>query len=133
YYASTSYVDAQIGKVLDALDRLGLRDDTIVVLWGDHGWSLGGHGLWCKHSPVHVALHLPLIVRAPAGAAGARAEGLVETVDLYPTLIDLAGLPAPGHLAGESFARLLNDPALPGKQAVFPRWLQAESIRTDQY
>jgi len=133
YHASTSYSDAQVGRVLAALDRLGLADDTIVLLWGDHGWSLGEHGLWAKHSSFNVANRIPLIVRAPGIRGGQAAAGLVESVDVYPTLAALAGLPLPAHLQGNSFAALLKDPGTAAKAAVFPRWKAADSIRTDRY
>jgi len=132
YYAATSYVDAQIGKVLQALDDLDLARDTIVVLMGDHGWSLGEHGLWCKHSLFDVATHTPLIIRAPGIVPGV-ANGLVEFVDIYPTLLDMTGTPSPAHLQGTSMLGMLRDPASPGKEAVFPRWKMAENGRTDHY
>ena len=132
YRAATSYSDAQVGRVLDELDRLGLAENTIVVLWGDHGWSLGEHGLWCKHSPFELANRIPLIVRAPGSSRGV-ANGLVESVDIYPTLVELAGLPAPGHLQGDSFTQALDDPGVVLKKAVFPRWQNSDSIRTDRY
>jgi iduronate 2-sulfatase len=132
YYAATSYADAQLGKVLRALDDLDLARDTIVVLMGDHGWSLGEHGLWAKHSPFDVATHTPLIIRAPGIVPGA-ANGLVEFIDIYPTLLEMTGTPTPGHLQGTSMLGMLRDPASPGKEAVFPRWKMAENVRTDRY
>jgi arylsulfatase A-like enzyme len=136
YYAATSYSDALVGDILAELEALDLADNTIVVLWGDHGWSLGEHGLWAKHSSFNVANQIPLIIKTPdmsAGLRGSMANGLVESVDIYPTLTELAGLDTPGHVQGQSFRKLLNDPSLPGKQAVFPRWKNADSIRTDRY
>jgi len=132
YYAATSYADSQIGKLLQALDDLKLAENTIVVLIGDHGWSLGEHGLWAKHSPFDVATHTPLIIRAPGFESG-EANGLVEFVDIYPTLLAMTGTPAPDHLQGSSMLGLLEDPASPGKIAVFPRWKKSENVRTDQY
>jgi len=132
YYAATSYADSQLGKLLLALDDLKLADNTIVVLIGDHGWSLGEHGLWCKHSPFDVATHTPLIIRAPGTAPG-NADGLVEFIDIYPTILAMTGTPPPGHLQGTSMLDMLKDPASPGKMAVFPRWKMAENIRTDRY
>jgi iduronate 2-sulfatase len=133
YYAGTSYADAQVGKVLAELERLGLAGSTIVVLWGDHGWSLGEHGLWAKHSVFNVANQIPIIVRAPGMQRGRLAQGLVESVDIYPTLAELAGLPPPGHLQGRSFVPMLQDPAVAIRDAVFPRWQSGDSIRTDRY
>ena len=132
YRAATSYSDAQVGRVLDELERLGLAENTIVVLWGDHGFSLGEHGLWVKHSPFELANRIPLIVRAPGVGTGV-AQTLVESVDIYPTLVELAGLPRPEHLQGESFARALSNPDAALKQAVFTRWQNSDSIRTDRY
>jgi iduronate 2-sulfatase len=132
YYAATSYADAQIGKLLQALDELKLAENTIVVLIGDHGWSLGEHGLWAKHSPFDVATHTPLIIRAP-GIESGEANGLVEFVDIYPTLLAMTGTRPPDHLQGTSVFDMLNDPASPGKTAVFPRCKKSENVRTDQY
>jgi len=132
YYAATSYADAQIGKVLRALDDLNLAENTIVVLVGDHGWSLGEHGLWAKHSPFNVATHAPLIIRAP-GAAPGEANGLVEFIDIYPTLLAMTGTLPPVHLQGTSMLPMIENPASPGKPAVFPRWRNAENVRTDRY
>ncbi|MEE9464628.1 MAG: sulfatase/phosphatase domain-containing protein, partial [Candidatus Neomarinimicrobiota bacterium] len=114
------------------LDDLKLADNTIVVLIGDHGWSLGEHGLWAKHSPFDVATHTPLIIRAPETAPD-EANSLVEFIDIYPTLMAMTGTPPPDHLQGSSMLGLLEDPASPGKSAVFPRWKIAENVRTDRY
>ncbi|MCP5520022.1 MAG: sulfatase [Verrucomicrobiales bacterium] len=133
YHACVSYTDAQIGKVLDAVERLGLSENTIVVLWGDHGWNLGEHTLWCKHCNFDNALHVPLILRAPGVPGGRRTRALVEFVDIYPSLCELAGLPWPRHLEGTSFRPLLDDPTRPWKTAVFSRWGAGDSIRTDTH
>lgn len=96
YYASVTYMDAQLGKVLDALEETGLADNTIVVLWGDHGYHLGDHGVWTKHTNYEQAVRIPIIIRTPDQRnAGKNAKQLAETVDIYPTLAALAGLPAP--------------------------------------
>jgi arylsulfatase A-like enzyme len=109
YYASVSYTDAQIGKVLRELERLELDRNTIVILWGDHGWNLLEHGLWCKHCNYETSLHTPLILKVP-GTKQVKASGqIVEYVDIYPTLCELSGLELPEHLQGNSFKELLFD------------------------
>ncbi|MFW6132897.1 MAG: sulfatase [Planctomycetota bacterium] len=133
YYAATSYADAQVGKVLDELQRLGQRDNTVVVFWGDHGWQLGEHGLWCKHCNFNTSLNAPLIVSAPDAARGDATDRLVEFVDMYPTLCELCGLPEPEALEGASFAPLLDGTNRPWKSGAFARWYAGESIRTDRY
>jgi iduronate 2-sulfatase len=101
YYAAISYTDAQIGLLLDALDREGLADNTVVVLWGDHGWQLGEHGLWHKHTNFEAATRAPLIISAlHQKTAGRKCEASVEFVDVYPTLADVCGLPAPAGIDG---------------------------------
>lgn len=122
YLACVSYIDAQIGMVLDELDRLGLRDNTVVMLWGDHGFHLGDHGIWGKATNYEIGTRVPLIVSAPGKQRGAVSDGLVELLDMYPTLVELAGLPLPGHLDGASFAALLDDPSGKGKEAVFSQF-----------
>jgi choline-sulfatase len=108
YYASVSYVDAQIGKVLNALEELGLAENTIVVLWGDHGWNLGDHQLWCKHNNFATALRVPLLIKVPNKTTGQRSNAIVEYIDVYPSLAELAGLPIPAHTNGESLVSLLD-------------------------
>lgn len=133
YNAATSYTDAQIGMLMAELDRLGLRDNTIVVLWGDHGWQLGEHGLWCKHCNFNTSLNAPLIVSALGMKRESKCNALVEFVDVYPTLCELAGLPRPDHLEGTSFVPLMDDPGQPWKRAVFSRYHAGDSIRTDRH
>lgn len=133
YHAAVSYVDAQVGMVLAKLDELSLSENTIVVLMGDHGYSLGEHGLWCKHSTFDLATKTPLIIRTPNSKGNQVVSGLVEFIDIYPTLTELANIPTPAQVAGISLLPLLNDPSLPAKSAVFPRYHAAETIRTDKY
>ncbi|MGQ9576045.1 MAG: sulfatase [Thermoguttaceae bacterium] len=138
YHAAVSYVDAQIGRVLDALDASGFAQNTIIVLWGDHGWHLGDHGMWCKHTNYEQAARIPLILVAPGIARpGVKTAALVETVDLYPTLCELAGLPVPAGLDGTSLVAALKDPAAPTKKAVFhvyPRGqMMGRAVRTARY
>ena len=124
YFASVSYVDAQIGRLLDELDRQDLSRNTIVVLWGDHGWKLGDHNSWGKMTNYEVDTRAPLIVRAPGMRAGGRVDGLVEFVDIYPTLCELAGLGAPAALEGQSLAPQLRNPKRKAKDAVFTQFLR---------
>lgn len=107
YYASVSYVDAQIGRVLDELEELNLTDNTIVVVWGDHGYLLGDHKLWCKHSTFEKALHAPLLIKIPGTTQGKATNAIVEFIDVYPTLCDLADVNKPQHLEGESLVSLI--------------------------
>ena len=117
YYACVSYVDAQIGLMLEALEETGIRDNTIIVVWGDHGWHLGEMGIWGKATNYEIATRVPLIFWTPdMKDRGKSANGLVELVDLYPTLCDLAGLSKPKHLSGTSLAPLLQKPNLKGKE-----------------
>ncbi|MCP4173167.1 MAG: sulfatase [Fuerstiella sp.] len=133
YYACVSYTDAQIGRLLDELDQLDLSENTVVVLWGDHGWNLGEHSLWCKHSCYETSMQIPLIVRAPGMRSGQRRSGLVESIDVYPTLCELAGLKFPDHLQGHSFAGLMNDPQIKWKTAAIGRFQNGDTIRTEGF
>jgi len=135
-------MDAQVGKVLDEVERLGLRDDTIVVVWGDHGWKLGEHDAWCKQTCVENDTNATLIVSVPGmKSAGKRTEAIVEFVDIYPTLAGLAGLSKPAHLEGADFAPVLASPEKPWKSAAFSQYprvdggkkLMGYTMRTDRY
>jgi len=137
YLASVSYVDAQVGRVVGELDRLGLASNTVIVLWGDHGWKLGEHGMWCKHTNFELDTHAPLICAVPGQAGGRRCQALVEFVDVYPSLCDFCGLGKPASLEGTSFAPLLQDPARTWKTAAFsqhPHYqVMGYSMRTDRW
>jgi arylsulfatase A-like enzyme len=133
YYAATSYTDALVGQVLQQLDALGQRNNTIVILWGDHGWQLGEHGLWCKHCNFETSLNAPLMISAPDLQSGASTDQLVEFVDVYPTLCELAGIPIPDHCQGASLSPVLHSPDRPLKSAVFSRYHAGDSIRTGDY
>ena len=122
YLASVSYVDAQIGKVLDALEESGEMDNTIIMLWGDHGWHLGDMGVWGKATNYEIATRVPLIVSSPymtAEMKGKKSNALVELVDMYPTLCELASIDQPKHLEGHSFAPVLSDASMKWKDAAF--------------
>jgi arylsulfatase A-like enzyme len=137
YRACVSFMDAQIGKLLDGLQANGLADNTIVVLWGDHGFKLGEYGEWVKHTNSEFDTRVPLIVASPQHRKGDKArytDALVEAVDIYPTIADLCGLSLPQHLEGTSFVPLLEDPARPWKTAAFsqyPRWEPNADQRVD--
>jgi arylsulfatase A-like enzyme len=143
YHACVSYIDAQIGKVLDALDASGQADNTMIVLWGDHGWHLGDHGMWCKHTNFEQATHSPLIISAPWLKQKATQTNMpTEFVDIYPTLCDLAGLDKPSHLSGTSLLPVMNDPTLHIKDVAvsqFSRWsddnkpVMGYAIRNERY
>lgn len=142
YFASVSFIDAQVGRLLEALDQQGLAQNTIVVVWSDHGWKLGEHGGWCKQTNYEIDTRAPLLVRAPdAKANGQSCSALVEFVDIYPTLCDLAKLPKLAVLDGRSFAPLLNDTHAPHKDAAFSQFERKHegrdfmgcAIRTDRY
>jgi len=122
YWACVSFTDRQVGRLLDELDRLGLAEKTIVILWGDHGWKLGDYGDWCKHTNFEFDTHVPMLLRAPGAKAGQVCDALTEYVDIYPTLADLCGLPVPGHCEGVSMAPLLRDPDRPWKAAAFSQY-----------
>lgn len=117
YYACVSYVDAQVGRLLEALEAGGLAEDTIIVLWGDHGWHLGDHGMWCKHTNYEQATRSPLLVVDPRLAApGIRVERPVEFIDVAPTLVELSGVPERASFEGRSLVPLLTDPEAPHKR-----------------
>ena len=121
YYACVSYTDAQIGRLLNRLEELELAEKTIVILWGDHGWQLGEHGMWDKHSNFETSTRAPLIIRVPGQTPG-RSRALVEFVDMYPTLCELCDLPLDEGLEGRSFVPLIDDPDRPWKSAAFSQY-----------
>lgn len=141
YYACVSFMDAQLGRVLEELDRLHLRESTVIVLWGDHGWHLGDHGFWTKHTNYEQANRIPLLVVAPGVTRpGSVSRQLVETVDLYPTLAELAGLPSPSvpqPMDGVSLVPVLKDPNVSVRDHAyhcFPRGERiGRAIRTQRH
>jgi iduronate 2-sulfatase len=138
YYAATSYMDTQLGKVLSALKTTGLDKNTIVFLWGDHGWHLGDHGMWCKHTNYEQAARIPLILSWPDKIpAGTTSKSLTETVDIFPTIAELAGLPLPQNIDGESFVKTLKNPhenSAAFVYHVYPReGMLGRAIRTERY
>lgn len=144
YYASASYTDACIGKLLDALEANNIRQKTVVFLWGDHGWHLGDHGLWHKHTNFEQATRAPLMISVPGQKnAGRKSAALTEFVDIYPSLTEICGLPQPKDiLEGVSFAPLIENPDRSWKSAAFSQYprqapehgpMMGYSMRTDRY
>ena len=144
YYASISYMDAQVGKVIDELERLKMLDNTIIVLWGDHGWHLGDHGSWTKHSNFEQAVKIPLIFVGPGIPENSNTKQLAETVDIYPTLVELAGLPKPvvsQSIDGLSLVPVLKNSKLQIRNHAYhsyPRHIGkqkyiGQAIRTERY
>lgn len=140
YYASSSFVDAQIGKVIDELDRLDLADNTIVVLWGDHGFHLGDLGIWTKHTNYEQATRIPILISAPGVTKpGSSSRQPAESVDIFPTLAQLAGLPTPKvpqPIDGVSLVPVLKDPAARVRDHayhVYPKQKLGRAIRTERY
>ena len=132
YMACVSYTDKLVGDVMAELDRLGLADDTIVVIWGDHGWHLDEHGFWGKHNTTHLATRVPLIVKAPGKMAGS-SSARVETSDLFPTLCSLAGVTVPETVQGRSFAALLEKPDQPFREVAYSRFGPGDAVITDHF
>ena len=132
YYASVSYVDAQIGVLIKGLTELGLRENTIIVLVGDHGWSLSDHGLWAKHSNFEVALQVPLIISDSSLPKAAHTNSIAELVDIYPTLCELTAGESPTHLQGSSLVSALEAPGTIFKDVALARWQKGETLIVDQ-
>jgi iduronate 2-sulfatase len=136
YRACVSYVDAQIGRVLEELDKQGLRESTLIVFWSDHGWKTGDYGDWCKHTNFELDTHVPLIYSGPGIPQGNRSAALVEYIDIYPTLTEWCGLKTPSQCEGDSSWPLFADPTLPGKKAAlsqYPRRGMGYSIRSGKW
>ncbi|TWT51219.1 Arylsulfatase [Rubripirellula amarantea] len=133
YAACVTYADAQVGRVLDKLESTGASDNTVVVLWGDHGWHLGEHAIWGKHSLFEESLRSPLIIRSSnVHRPGVPADAVVETIDLFPTLCELVGIDAPDYAEGISLQASLRNPSAQGHVAVSYHH-KASTIRTDRY
>lgn len=143
YLASVSYADRLVGELLADLEASGRADNTIVVIWSDHGFKIGDHANYAKHSNANIDIHIPMLVRVPGMAsAGMRSPAIVETVDLYPTLAELAGLAAPANLEGTSMVPLLVDPRRDWKLAAFAQYGRnaqpygrsiGETVRTSRF
>jgi iduronate 2-sulfatase len=132
YYACVSYIDTLVGRLIDELDALELTEKTIVVLWADHGYNLGEHGMWCKHTTFETNMRVPLIVRAPGLPTELSTSALVVLNDVYPSLCELAGLPVPDHVEGQSFVDLMNGSTDgDSRDVAFGRMYQAETVRVE--
>ena len=138
YYACVSYIDSLLGDLLSDLDALGLRDNTIIVFWSDHGFKLGEHSLWHKHTNFELDCRVPFMISAPGYRKGKRTGSLVELLDIYPTLCDLAGLPIPKDLEGTSLLPVLENPNHSVRsfaRSQYPRGanIMGYAIKTDRY
>lgn len=132
YNACVSYIDAQIGELLETLDELELAENTIVVLWGDHGWNLGDHKMWTKHCNFETALRVPLIVKAPGKTSGQKSNAIVELIDIFPGLSELAGLEIPSHVDGKSFVPIIENKN-PEKDFAISKFHDGITIIKDSY
>lgn len=133
YYASVSYIDACVGRLLQELKQTGLDKNTIVVLWGDHGWKLGEHNSWCKMTNYDIDTHIPVIFKPPdAELQGKRCDRLVEAVDIFPTLCELSGIDIPAYLQGTSVVPLMHNPDLQWKDAVFSQFHRRPRVSPDK-
>ena len=134
YYACVSFIDAQVGRLTAKLKELGLYENTIIVLWGDHGWKLGEYGDWCKHTNYELDTRIPVIVKVPGGEAqkGWQSDAIIETVDIYPTLCDLAGLKLPGHLEGSSFREVVESEGAVWDEVAFSQYPRSSRINDQQ-
>lgn len=144
YYACVSYTDAQIGRLIEELKKNGMYENTIIILWGDHGWKLGEHNMWCKHTQFELDNHVPLLIKTPGQTkTGINSDAFVEFVDMYPTLCELAGLETPAHLQGKSFAPVIDNPEREWKEGTISYWPMERNdpeevvigftIKTDRY
>ena len=128
YYASVTYMDALIGELIKELDDLGLRENTTIVFWSDHGYFLGEHGFWCKHSTFEEAVKIPFIISSPNHIKNKTTTSFTELVDVYPTLCDIANIKAPSSLQGESLIPVLENPSTILKTEVYTRYKQGEAV-----
>ncbi len=132
YYASVSYVDALLGDLTDHLKNLGIYENTIIVVWGDHGWKLGDHNSWGKMTNFNIDLKVPIIIRAPEQMIrGAQTHAITELVDLFPTICDLAGIDAPTYMQGLSLRPLMDDPQRKWKRAAFSQFHRRPKVSAD--
>ena len=133
YLASVSYMDALIGELMATLDALGLRENTTVILWSDHGFFLGEHTFWCKHSTLHEGIQIPLIISAPGYSKNQKTNSFAELVDVYPTLCELAGVKTPSYIHGQSLVPILQNPETQLKSEIYTRYIKGETVLDNNY
>ena len=133
YYASVSYMDAMIGKLIEGLEEAGLKENTTIILWSDHGYFLGEHGFWCKHSTFYEAVQIPLIISSPKFDSKEETNSFTELVDIYPTLCELTGITPPNYLQGKSLTPVLKNPEIILKDEIYTRYKQGEAVIDKNY
>jgi arylsulfatase A-like enzyme len=133
YYASVSYMDVLIGDLIQGLDDLGLRDNTTIILWSDHGFFLGEHGFWCKHSTFYEAIKIPFIISSPGYAKGQITTSFTELIDVYPTLCELTGIETPSYIHGKSLTTVMKDPSFQLKDEIYTRYKQGEAVVDENF
>ncbi|EWH10515.1 Iduronate-2-sulfatase [Catenovulum agarivorans DS-2] len=133
YYASVSYIDSLVGDVVKKIDLLGLSDNTTIVLLSDHGFNLGEHNFWTKHTMLDTALRIPMIVAGPSIAKGKQTDTLVELIDIFPTITELTNSQPPADIAGKSLMSVLKDPSVEHKTYLYSRFKAGDSIINGQF
>jgi arylsulfatase A-like enzyme len=133
YYASVSYMDVLIGDLIQGLEDLGLRENTTIILWSDHGFFLGEHGFWCKHSTFYEAIKIPFIISSPGYAKGQITTSFTELVDVYPTLCELTGIEPPNYIHGESLTSVMKNPSIQLKDEIYTRYKEGEAVVDANY
>jgi len=132
YYASVSYVDALLGNLINHMKELGIYENTIIILWGDHGWKLGDHNSWGKMTNYNIDLQVPMIIRYPNQEnRGAQTSELTELIDMFPSLCEIAGVDVPDYMQGTSFVPLIEDPNRPWKEAAFSQFHRRPKVSAD--
>ena len=133
YYASVSYMDALIGELVQSLETMGISDSTTIVLWSDHGFFLGEHGFWTKHSTFYEAVKIPFLISSPHYQMNVTTDSFTELVDVYPTLCEIADIDPPGYLDGESLVPVLTDPSVDIKTEIYTRYMEGEAVIDKDY
>ena len=133
YYASVTYMDALVGELILSLDEMGIRENTTIILWSDHGYFLGEHGFWCKHSTFQEAIKIPLIISSTKFAKNKTTESFTELVDVYPTLCEITGIKAPNYIQGKSLIPILENPTMMLKDEIYTRYKQGEAVVDQNY